>query len=105
MLSPRFVPMRVDGAPPATPPPDAEEVLPYLQTHVGDWCILHCDGARAYAGLLEDLMSTRTQIFIDQVNHEEHQWTRFQRHPVEGHSKVVRIRCIAGTNLVENAWH
>ena len=105
MLSPRFVPLRVDGAPAAVPPPGADEILPYLQTHVGDWCILHCDGARAYASLLEDLLGTRKQVFLDQVNHQGHQWTRFVRHAVEGCPGVARIRCVAGTNLVENAWH
>ena len=77
MLQPRFVPLRVDGAGASVPPPSVDEILPFLQTHIGDWCVIHCDGARAYAALLEDLLATRDQVFLDQVDHSGHQWTRF----------------------------
>jgi hypothetical protein len=71
------------------------------------WPILrrHCDGARAYPSLLERLLQDRRYVFADQVNHANHQWTRFHRHVVEGCPGVVRLRVTAGTNLIESWWH
>ena len=106
VMKPRFVPVRQDnGAGAAAPPPDVEELLPWLHTHLGDWVIIHCDSARAYPALLEALQKTHEGLFLDMVNHGNHQWTRFHRHPVTGVQGVSRFRVVAGTNMIEGFWH
>ena len=106
LLEPRPVPIRSDnGAGSSAPPPSVEEILPFLQRHVGDWCILHTDRARAYPGLLETILADRKNVYMDSVNHGQHQWTCFCRHIVDNHPTMTRLRVIAGTQLVEALWH
>ena len=105
LMEPRAVPIRSDtGGGSAAPPPDIEVLLPWLQAHIGDWCVIHTDQARAYPGLLEQLLSNRRWVFMDSVNHGAKQWARFCTHAVEGVPGVSRVRVIAGTQLVEALW-
>lgn len=105
MMTPRVVPVRTDNAAgAAAPPPSMEELFPWLQHHIGDWVVIHTDKAGAYPALLEGLLRTRCHVKMDSVNHAAKQWTSFARHPVEGHPNVSRIRCIAGTQMVEAMW-
>ena len=69
--------------------------------------MLHCDGAQAYPGVVQDILDesdSPRHIYVDQVSHSDQQWTRFHRHTVSGHPSVTRIRVIAGTQLVESWW-
>ena len=105
LMEPRFVPVKADnGAASASSPPSAAELLPWLKKHVGDWVVIHCDGARAYASLLEEILRDRAHVYMDAVDHGGHQWTRFQRHAVEGVPGVSRIRVTAGTQFIEAWW-
>ena len=106
VLEPRPVHIRRDNAAgSATPPPSVDEILPFLQRHVGDWVVLHTDKARAYPSLLDQILLDRRNVFMDSVNHGQKQWTCFCRHIVSGHAEVSRLRVIAGTQLVEALWH
>ena len=107
LMEPRWVPVRKNtesGS--ALPPPSVAELRPWIEKHVGDWVVLHADGARAYPLLVEEIVSQSPgrHIFVDQVCHSEHQWTKFHRHPVDDHPTVSRIRVTAGTQLVESWW-
>ena len=106
LMEPRFVPVKIsDGSGSSFPPPSVEELRGFLMTHVGDWTVLHCDGARAYPGLLEQLLQNASCVFVDQVNHGQQQWTRFQRHTTSTAGGIAKIRVTCGTNLIEGFWH
>ena len=75
-----------------------------MQQHVGDWVVIHTDKAGAYPQLLQELLSNRECVKMDSVSHSAKQWTRFCRHPVEGHPEVCNIRVTDGTQCVESMW-
>lgn len=105
-LQPRSVPVSTDGKPASLPPPDASELLPYLDLHIGDYVILHTDGARAYSKLIPELLRSRALVLHDAVNHGAHEWVRFQKYPASTtDATAVSVKCIAGTQLVEGFWH
>ena len=113
-MEPRFVEASENGKPSAPPPPKADEVGPWILKHVGNWVILHSDGAGAYPKVLAlalarqapDGSQATPQIWLDQVDHSGSQFTRFHRHNVAGMSYPhSRIRVTAGTQLVDGFWN
>jgi hypothetical protein len=81
-----------------------QSFLPFLNTHVGHYVVLHADGARAYDKVLRSLLVTREAVLLDQVDHSAHEWTRFATHELLTAPRG-RVRITAGTQLLENWWH
>ena len=104
-MKPRFVEASASGKPSPPRPPSEEELGPWIARRLGQWCVVHADGAQAYPAIIAEILKATNNVYLDQVDHSGYQFTRFHRHTVRGqvypHS---RIRVTAGTNFVEGWW-
>ena len=100
MMAPSIVPVACSGKPSPAAQVSAEELRPWLAAHLGNYVVLHTDGARAYASVIQAMCvePERSHLAHDAVDHCAKQWTRFQKHG-------AWVKVICGTQLVENWWH
>ena len=76
-----------------------------MRKHMGDWVVLHSDGAQAYPGILAAILQDTPDVYLDQVDHSGHQFTRFHRHTTRGSTSArTRVRVLAGTQLIDGFW-
>ena len=105
VMKPRYVEASSEGKPSPPPQPTIDELGPWITRHVGDWCVVHADGAQAYPAIIAEILKDTPHVFCDQVDHTGHQFTKFHRHTVPGEVfPYSRIRVTAGTNFVESWW-
>ena len=70
-MKPRFVPVAESGKPLAAPQPRVEEVLPWIDLHIGDHVVLHTDGTKAYGPIIMEMGRRRKCVTCDSVNHSD----------------------------------
>ena len=117
MVAPKFVPVDAHGK--SGPPPLPNNLLAYAlcSQHLGDFVVLHTDGAEAYRNACKRLQGEGCRVVHDYVVHSRHQYTAFGRHDVsgfqgwdqcefaiEGPTGERRIRVIKGTEKIEGWW-
>ena len=114
---PKFVRVAESGKPSAPPLPTTAMALMVLAKHLGNFVVVHTDGAEAYASAVARLKAEGFVLVHDYVVHSKHQFTAFGKHDVSEHAEwdhcdfalvnkqgERRIRVIKGTEKIEGFW-
>ena len=117
VMEPKRVEVDAQGKPGPPPPPSDAMVVQVLLKHLGDFVVVHTDGAPAYRSACARLVAEGFMIVHDYVVHSDHQYTAFGRHDLTGvegweHCEFAivneqgqrRIRVIKGVEKVEGFW-
>ena len=117
MCEPAFVAVDSNGKPGPPKPPSGSLARALLAKHLGNFVVLHTDGAKAYSSACKRLVAEGFTVVQDSVNHSDAQWVAFGRHDLTDEADweqcefalkndrgEVRIRVLKGCQKMEGMW-
>ena len=88
---PKFVPVDENGKPSAPPLPTTALASAVMSRHIGNWVVIHTDGAEAYASAIARLADEGFAVLHDYVGPSNGQYSAFGRHDVTDHGAGTTV--------------